>query len=89
MRPVDPKCYDALAMAKATGKRVYRVSQREYENRGRLADKIMTWANLVFVGLVVAQVFSEQKNPDIAVAGAALFIGTYLFAHGLMKGGEK
>ncbi len=76
-------------MAKEAGKRVYQVSQREYENRGRLADKIMTWANLVFLGLVVAQAFGDTKDPLLAVAGAALLFGGYLFAHGLMKGGEK
>jgi len=29
------------------------------------------------------------KDPLLAVAGAALLFGGYLFAHGLMKGGEK
>jgi hypothetical protein len=76
-------------MAKAKVKRVYRVGQREYENRGRLAEKMMARANLVFIGLVITQAFSDEKDYAIAGAGAALFVGAYLFARHLMKGGEK
>jgi hypothetical protein len=43
----------------------------------------------VFIGLVITQAFSDEKDYAIAGAGAALFVGAYLFARHLMKGGEK
>ena len=70
-------------------KLVYVVSGREYKNRGRLAQSIMAWGNLVFVGLVLAQALSDQKDYTLAGAGALLFVGAYLFAQQIMKGGEK
>lgn len=77
-------------MAKKKGDgRLYRISQREYENRGRLAQNIMAWGNLVFVGLVLAQALSDQKDYTLAGAGAILFVGAYLFAQQIMKGGER
>lgn len=71
-------------------KRLYQVSRREYENRGRLAQNIMAWGNLVFVGLVLAQALSfQQRDYLLAGTGAVLFVGAYLFAQQIMKGGEK
>ena len=74
---------------KSMRKLVYVVSGREYKNRGRLAQGIMAWGNLVFVGLVLAQALSDQKDYTLAGAGALLFVGAYLFAQQIMKGGEK
>lgn len=57
--------------------------------RNRIADKLMTWANMVFAGMVVAQVFSKPFSVFVALAGAILFIGAYVLAVSVMKGGEQ
>ena len=56
--------------------------------RDQIADKLMTWANMVFAGMVIAQIFSRPFNIAVAIAGAALFIGAYVLAVRIMKGGE-
>lgn len=87
--------YDGFVMPKikTLRKPQYRVSQREYENRGRLADKIMSWANLVFGGLVLTQAFSNQFDRTTAIkavlAGIALFFSAYFVTYRIMKGGEQ
>ena len=57
--------------------------------RRQIAVKLLTWVNLVFVALVVADAFSADFNPSVAYIGAGLFLGVYLFAYGLMRGGES
>jgi hypothetical protein len=56
--------------------------------RNKIADKLMTWANMVFAGLVIAQVFSRPFSVPVAFTGAILFIGAYLLSISIMKGGE-
>lgn len=58
------------------------------EQRNQIADKLMTWANMVFAGMVIAQIFSKPFNVPVAIAGAVLFIGAYVFGVRVMKGGE-
>jgi hypothetical protein len=55
--------------------------------RNQVADKLMTWANMVFVGLVIAQVFSRPFSVPAAFAGVILFAGAYLLAVVIMRGG--
>ena len=57
--------------------------------RNKVADKLMTWANMVFAGMVIAQVFSRPFSIWVALAGAALFIGAYVLAILIMRGGER
>ncbi len=49
----------------------------------------MTWANMVFAGMVVAQVFSKPFSVLVALAGAILFIGAYVLAVLIMRGGGR
>lgn len=56
--------------------------------RNSVADKLMTWANMVFAGLVIAQVFSRPFSALVAVAGVGLFVGAYVLAIAIMRGGE-
>jgi hypothetical protein len=57
--------------------------------RAKLAEKVMDWANLLFVGLVIAQIIpaNQEFNWRIAIAGSLVFAGAYCFAYRLMKGG--
>ena len=64
-------------------------SQQENENRRVIANSLMAWANLVFVGLVIAQAFSSQFNPLIAITGGISFLLAYYVASRIMKGGER
>ena len=45
-----------------------------------IADKLMTWANLVFAGLVVAQAFSNKFDTSVAYLGISLFVSAYIIA---------
>lgn len=55
----------------------------------QVAEKIMDWGNLVFVGLVVAQIVPGPGfNWLIAIAGVITMAGAYFVAHRLMKGGR-
>lgn len=47
----------------------------------------MEWANLVFVGLVIAQTFSANFQVVWAVVGVILFVGIYILSIQFMKGG--
>jgi hypothetical protein len=60
---------------------------RETEDRGRLAEKLMEWGNLVFAGLVIAQAFSDEFDFVLAFVGAVVFAGAYFFAYRLTRGG--
>lgn len=63
--------------------------RRKSDFRG-VADKLMTWGNLVFAGLVIAQIFSGKFNIPIALLGVLLFVAAYVFAIVLyiLRGGE-
>lgn len=55
----------------------------------KIADKLMTWANTVFAGLVIAQVFYRPFSVAVALAGVGLFAGAYALAVSIMRGGER
>jgi hypothetical protein len=55
--------------------------------RNKIADKLMTWANMVFAGLVIAQVFSKPFSVAVALAGVVLFVGAYILSVSVMRGG--
>lgn len=62
------------------------------DQRGRMAEKVMEWGNLVFVGLVISQFISS--NPiriSATITGILVFVGAYLGSYRLMtmKGGRK
>jgi hypothetical protein len=57
--------------------------------RNKIADKLMTWANMVFAGMVIAQLFSGKFSVPIALAGIFLFVDAYLLAYYVMKGGGR
>ena len=58
------------------------VGQRE-----RVAEKIMDWGNLIFIGMVVAQVVpGPLSEPVLIPVGIVGIAGAYLFAIRLMKG---
>ena len=57
--------------------------------RNTVADKLMAWANMVFAGMVIAQVFARPFSVLVALAGAFLFIGAYVLAISIMRGGER
>ncbi len=56
-----------------------------------VADKLMTWANLVFGGLVIAQAFSDSFDIQVASVGVGVFVSAYVIAIVLymMEGGER
>lgn len=56
-------------------------------DRGRVAEKIMEWGNLVFVTSVVAQAVSNMPyNYAIATIGFVGIIAAYVIAILIMKG---
>ena len=59
------------------------------DQRGRIAEKIMEWGNLVFAGLVIAQIVPGMSlfNPILMLIGIVSLAGAYGLAYGLMKGG--
>ena len=59
--------------------------------RGRIAEKIMEWGILVFVGLVIAQLVpvSRDFRLSMVLAGLVSISGAYLPTVFLMKGGAK
>ncbi len=58
------------------------------DQRGRVAEKIMEWGNLVFTGLVISQVVpGPPLNPAMIVIGVASIAGAYWLAVWMMKGG--
>jgi hypothetical protein len=63
---------------------------KEYvpDRRGRVAEKIMDWGNLVFAGLVVSQAFSNRFSWSHALTGGVVFAIAYLVAVLMMRGGE-
>jgi len=56
------------------------------DERARIAEKLMEWGNLVFVGLVVAQIIGERTiHLNAAIAGVFVFLGTYYLGVQIMK----
>ena len=55
--------------------------------RERVAEKIMDWGNLIFIGMVVAQVVpGPLSEPVLIPVGIVGIAGAYWFAIRLMKG---
>jgi len=64
--------------------------QLTLDQRGRLAEKVMEWGNLVFAGLVIGQLISGAPfNLQIALGGIIGISGAYIVAILVMKGGGK
>ena len=61
------------------------------DQRGRVAEKIMEWGNLVFVGLVIVQIVpgTDKFQPGMIFVGVFGFISAYIYAYMIMKGGEQ
>ena len=48
------------------------------DQRGRIAEKMMEWGNLVFTGLVISQVVSAQPlNVWVGAFGLILLVEAY------------
>jgi hypothetical protein len=58
-------------------------------HRGRIAEKVMEWGNLAFVGLVIGQLVPGTGGfrLSMVLAGLVSMAGAYLLAIFLMKGG--
>ncbi len=58
------------------------------EQRGKFAEKIMDWGNIVFAGLVIAQIVPGVASfrSSVAVFGVMNLLGAYLLAYAIMKG---
>ena len=58
--------------------------------RTRVAEKIMDFGNLVFIGLVIAQaVPGPISKPLYTLVGMVTITTAYLFALRIMKGGVR
>lgn len=58
------------------------------DQRGRIAEKVMEWGNLIFAGFVIGQFVSGESFQFIlATAGIVGMLGAYAFAYYIMKGG--
>ncbi len=66
-----------------------RQNEQRANARVQWATKLQEAGNLVLAGTVIAQVFAVEFNSEIAVVGVAIFMGAYLFAYILMKGGGR
>lgn len=59
------------------------------DQRGRVAEKIMEWGNLVFAGLVIGQFVSGQSvNALMTIVGIIGMLLAYLAAIVFMRGGR-
>jgi hypothetical protein len=56
------------------------------QQRNRIADKLVVWANMVFAGMAITQLVSGKFSVSIALADIFLFVATYLLAYYGMKG---
>ena len=61
-----------------------RKTQRVIVARRLVGKYLMIWAIAVFTGLVIG----DNSTPYAALLGTGLFVGTFLLAYGLMRGGE-
>jgi len=66
-------------------------TRRSRQDLRGVANKLMAWWNLVFVGLVIAQAFSGKFDARLATVGIVLFLVAYLVATLLYvkRGGDK
>lgn len=64
--------------------------QLTQDQRGRIAEKTMEWGNLVFAGLVVAQMVpgTGPFRSVMVLVGIVSMAGAYALAYLLMKGGD-
>jgi hypothetical protein len=59
------------------------------DQRKQLAEKIMDWGNLVFVGLTITQAFESVPYAlGRVIVGLVVIAGAYGFALMLTKGGD-
>jgi hypothetical protein len=66
-----------------TGDTVIKIMKLTAKQKQRFAEKIIEWGNIVFAGTILAQGFSKEYNPIIALIGAltwlaSLIVGTYI-----------
>lgn len=61
------------------------------EQKGRIAEKLMEWGNLVFVGLVIGQLVpgTGQLRLSLMIAGISIMIVAFIAAYLFMTGGES
>ena len=66
-------------------------SRLSRKQRGIFAEKFMEWGNLVFTGLVIAQIVLATGSFRIwiAVAGVFVMAVAYAVAYHILRGGEK
>jgi len=59
------------------------------QQRGKFAEKLMEWGNLVFAGLVIAQIVPATGpfRLGIAVAGVLVIAVAYMVAYYIRKRG--
>jgi uncharacterized membrane protein YgdD (TMEM256/DUF423 family) len=59
------------------------------DQRGRIAEKIMEWGNLVFAGLVIGKALSGTRFDVVTFLGGILvFAGAYVLAITYLKRGD-
>ena len=66
---------------------VERRKEQQANARIQWGTKVQEAGNLVLASMVLAQVFSEKFNSELALFGLGLFAGAYFFAYGMMRGG--
>lgn len=61
------------------------------KQREMFAEKAMEWGNLVFAGLVIAQLVpgTAPFRAGLMVSGLLNFVGAYTIAFYLTKGGDQ
>jgi len=59
--------------------------------RDNVAEKVMEWGNLIFVGLVIAQLVpgTEPFQPEMVISGLGGINFAYWFATLIMRGGGE
>ncbi|OGM31370.1 hypothetical protein A2630_03425 [Candidatus Woesebacteria bacterium RIFCSPHIGHO2_01_FULL_44_10] len=67
------------------------LKQLTLDQRGRVAEKVMDWGNLVFIGLVIVQVVpGGEVNLRTALFGVVALVGAYFGANRIMiRGGGR
>ena len=67
------------------------MSKLTKEQKNKFAEKFMDWGNIVFAGLVIAQIVPGNGGfrASIAIGGILNLIFSYLTAYVIMKGGIK
>jgi hypothetical protein len=66
---------------------MHRFRRLQPEDRGRFAEKVMEWGNLVFTGLVIGQFVpgTEQLRYGMLATGVIAILGAYAVAFWLMQ----